>query len=52
MLELTYKHRDREQEMTENYQDWTSCEIYGHKFEDGTCIDCDEKIETEDLANE
>ena len=33
--------------MNENYEEWTSCEFYGHRFEiDGeifdSCIDCGE----------
>lgn len=24
------------------FHDWTSCEMYGHKFEDGRCVDCGE----------
>jgi hypothetical protein len=22
------------------YHEWTSCEVYGHQFVDGTCTDC------------
>jgi hypothetical protein len=30
----------------EDWQDWTSCEMYGHDFgEDGWCSDCDTHIE-------
>lgn len=24
----------------EDFSSWTSCEFYGHKFVDGSCIDC------------
>lgn len=27
----------------EPWQDWTPCEMYGHKFEEGYCRDCGEK---------
>jgi hypothetical protein len=30
--------------MTEHYEDWTSCEWYGHSFdENGHCTDCGEQ---------
>lgn len=35
----------------ERYQEWTSCEFYGHLFEDGHCADCGEK-EDEESAEE
>ncbi len=28
--------------MTENHQDWTSCEMHGHQFDEGSCTDCHE----------
>jgi hypothetical protein len=33
-----------------NYAEWTSCEFYGHQFEEGRCTDCGEK--NEDFENE
>lgn len=30
------------------FHEWTSCEFYGHSFEDGRCVDCDEKMEVDD----
>jgi hypothetical protein len=37
---------------TTNYHEWTSCEVYGHKFEDGSCTDCGEKDQSEDDQEE
>lgn len=31
--------------MGERWQEWTACEMYGHRFEDGECVDCHEKEE-------
>jgi hypothetical protein len=28
--------------MDGNWQDWTSCEMYGHTFTEGRCSDCGE----------
>lgn len=25
-----------------DWHEWTSCEFYGHKFENGRCVDCGE----------
>ena len=25
-----------------NFQEWTSCEAYGHHFDNGVCTDCAE----------
>ena len=32
-------------EQGNNWQDWTSCQMYGHLFEEGWCRDCGEKQE-------
>ena len=26
-------------------QNWTSCQVYGHQFEEGVCTDCGEPEE-------
>lgn len=30
------------------YHEWTPCEVYGHNFVDGHCIDCGEDVEIGD----
>jgi hypothetical protein len=32
-----------------NFQDWTACEMYGHKFVDGRC-DCGEFVDDDDYC--
>lgn len=33
-----------------DFQNWTSCEMYGHNFEEGCCRDCGEiQVSEEDL---
>lgn len=32
----------------DDWQNWTSCEMYGHHFLDGRCVDCQEEAEPDE----
>lgn len=34
-------------DLTLPYHEWTSCEVHGHNFVEGSCTDCGEKTEQE-----
>lgn len=31
--------------MDDNYHEWTSCEMHGHLYDEGRCVDCGEEQE-------
>lgn len=31
------------------YNEWTSCEVYGHAFTDGVCVDCGVRAPDDDV---
>jgi hypothetical protein len=36
-------NQDLHAQWVQRYEEWTSCEMYGHFYKDGSCIDCGEK---------
>jgi hypothetical protein len=32
----------------ERFEEWSSCQIHGHQFENGFCADCGEHAEADD----